>query len=43
MRSLLWVPQFTHTFRKSLSRRGEAGIESQRLSEGSNGALVLIE
>ena len=43
MRTLLWVPQFTHTFGKPLSRRGEVGIESERLSESSNGALVLIE
>src|SRR6266487_2680053 len=41
--ALLWVPQFTHAFREPLSRRGEAGIDCERLPEGSNSALVLIE
>jgi hypothetical protein len=39
----LLVPQFTRTFRESLSREVEAGIERERLPERGNGAFVPIE
>ena len=40
---LLSARQFSCTFRKSLLRSGEPGIERERLPEESNGTLVLIE
>ena len=40
---LLRAWQFRCALRKALSRRNEVGIECERLFEGNNGALVLIE
>src|ERR1700694_256665 len=41
--ALLSARQFSSTFRKPLLRRGEPGIERERLPEESNGTLGLIE
>ncbi len=42
-KTLLRTWQFCCAFRNAFSRRGEVGIEYERLFEGNNGARVLIE